>query len=531
MFVLNGSNWSLFYSAAWSIINSNASDNKILLSQRQTNGQSRVVILNSDGIVATILPQQKGISFPQKAIALNNDYWIADSIDGLSHFNPSFVAQYQLNSPASIALGEIKVINDVFYATSGEVTSSWVPQNNKNGIYFYNGIDWININRNNYPQLDSLPDFITIAIDPRDKTIWAGSFGGGLLHVKADNGLEIFKQNSPIKPAIANPGSYRVSGLAFDKDNNLWISNYGSNQPLLVKKNDGSWENFTTPFSLSSFAVGQILIDENNFKWIVSPGNGLICFNDNNTIENTADDQWKLITAGGGGGNLPSSDVLCVEKDKDGFIWVGTANGIGVIQCPATIFSNGCDAIWPIVQLGNFADYLFKGEAVKSIVTDGANRKWIATRNGAWLISSDGEKLVYHFTEDNSPLLSNDVSQITIDGRTGEVFFATTKGICSFRSTATEGTTKNENVLVFPNPVPPGYSGTIAIRGVTNNAIVKITELNGRLVYQTRASGGQAVWDGKDYRGKKIESGIYLVLISDDGRKENASTKIIFISK
>ena len=158
------------------------------------------------------------------------------------------------------------------------------------------------------------------------------------------------------------------------------------------------------------------------------------------------------------------------------------------------------------MQQGNFADYLFKGEGVRSIATDGTNRKWVATKKGVWLISADGEKVICNFNESNSPLLSDDVKQIAIDGKTGEVFFATAKGICSFRSTATEATVKSENILVFPNPVPPGFNGSIAIRGVANNAVVKITELNGRLVYQTRALGGQAVWDGKDYRGRNILS-------------------------
>ena len=532
LFVLDGNSWNFFYWDGWPVINMNASGNKILLSQRLASGQGRVLVLNSDGTVPIALPSQTGISFPRKVIVVNNDFWIADQIDGLSHFNPALVEQYTLNSPESIALGEIKFVNNIFYASSGEVNGSWIPQNNKNGIYIFKEGDWINFNRKNSPQLDSLPDLITLAIDKTDETIWAGSFGGGLLHLKKDNSLEVFKQNSAIKPSMNSPNSYRVSGLAFDGNNNLWISNYGSDQPLVVRKNDGSWKNFTIPFSLSSFEVSQILIDGNDFKWIVSPGNGLIVFNDNHTIDNTADDQWKLLTAGSGNGNMPATDIFCIEKDKEGFIWVGTSNGIGVIQCPSSIFStNGCDAVWPIVQQGNFADYLFKGEEVSSISTDGANRKWVATKNGAWLISAEGEKVISNFNENNSPLLSKDVREVAIDGRTGEVFFATTKGICSFRSTATEGTEKNQNVLVFPNPVPPGYNGTIAIRGVANNAIVKITELNGRLVHQTRALGGQAIWDGKDHRGKKIESGIYLVLISDDGRKETASTKIVFIAK
>jgi ligand-binding sensor domain-containing protein len=114
--------------------------------------------------------------------------------------------------------------------------------------------------------------------------------------------------------------------------------------------------------------------------------------------------------------------VLCVAKDKSGFIWVGTDDGIGVIQCPQEVFNTGCEAILPIVQQGNFAGYLFKGENVRSIAVDGADRKWVATRNGVWLVSVDGENVIERFTEDNSPLLSNDVKKIAINSKTGEVY-------------------------------------------------------------------------------------------------------------
>jgi ligand-binding sensor domain-containing protein len=440
---------------------------------------------------------------------------------------------YNLNSPQSIASGEIIFPGHSFYAAAGSVNANWQKQNNKNGIYQFLDGQWTNYNKGKFPQLDSLPDFITVTGDKRDESLWAGSYGGGLLHIKPGNVFEVFKQNSPIGQAVTDPGSYRVSGLAFDKDNNLWVANYGAAKNILVRKNDGNWKTFATPFPLNENAVAQIVVDDENQKWIVSPlGNGLVCFNDNNTIDNTGDDNWKLYRSGSGQGNLPSNNVLCMAKDKSGFIWIGTGDGIGIIQCPERVFSpQGCDALLPVVQQGGFNQYLFKGEEVSCIAVDGADRKWIGTKNGAWLISADGEKTIYRFTEANSFLLSNDIKKITIDGKTGEVFFATANGICSFRSTATEGGEKNENVLVFPNPVPPGYAGTIAIRGLVNNAIVKITEMDGRLVYQTRALGGQAVWDGKDYTGKKISSGVYLVLVSDDGRKENMATKIIFINK
>ncbi len=452
-----------------------------------------------------------------KAILVNNDYWVADSIEGLTKFRSIGFENYDLNSPQSIATGEMVFANHTFYAAAGSVNENWQKQNNKNGIYKFSEGQWTNYNSRNFVQLDSLPDFISVAVDPRDESVWAGSYGGGLLHIKAANNFEVFKQNSPIGQTTFDAGSYRVSGLTFDKENNLWISNYGAAQNIIVRKNDGSWKVFAPPFALNENATSQIIVDD---------------FNDNKTIDNAADDKWKMYRSGAGIGNLPTNNVLCIAKDKNGFIWIGTSDGIAVVQCPQTIFSSqGCDALLPVVTQGGFNQYLFKGEEVRSIAVDGADRKWVATKNGAWLISAEGDKVIYRFTETNSPLFSNDVKRIAIDGKTGEIFFATANGICSFRSTATEGGETNNNLLVFPNPVPPGYGGTIAIRGLVNNAIVKITELDGRLVYQTRALGGQAVWDGKDYKGRRISSGVYLVLVSDDGRKENLATKIIFISK
>jgi len=533
LFVQTGANWSFLYTDTWPFVSSNTTENKIQLCERRPNGTSRVVMLNADGTVFRTLANVAAVSFPRKAILYNNEPWVADQFACLSHFGTSLTyQQYILNSPQATASGEMLVYNNTFYATAGSVNDAWNYQYNGDGIYSFSAGSWNNINRYRYNQIDSLLDYITIAIDKRDETIWAGSFGGGLLHIKPGPVFEIFKQNN-LGVTVGDPGSYRVAGLAFDKENNLWISNFGAAQQLRVRKSDGSWRNFTVPFGLFQNALSQILIDDNNYKWIVAPlGNGLICYDHGASIDNTNDDKWRRYISGAGNGNLPNSEVLCVAKDKSGFIWVGTTDGIGVIQCPQDVFAaQTCEAILPIVPNGNFAGFLFKGQEVRGIAVDGADRKWVATKNGVFLISASGEKVIYQFTENNSPLLSSDVKKITIDGKTGEVYFATAKGICSFRSTATEGGEKNEDVVVFPNPVPPDYTGTIGIRGLVNNAIVKITELDGRLVYHTRALGGQAVWDGRNYKGQRISSGVYLVLVSDDGKKERIATKIFFISR
>jgi ligand-binding sensor domain-containing protein len=532
VFTENGNNWNLLFTeSSWKIRSINSSSGKLIICQ-VNNATAKITSLNTDGTVARIIQQPGVIVQPMKTTLAGNDYWVADSVGGLTRFTSSGSQRYNLNSPQSVATGEMIIVNNVLYAAAGTVNVSWQRQNNMNGLYKLSDAQWTNYNKRQFSQLDSFPDIISVAVDPRDESVWTGSYGGGLIHIKSGNSFEIFKQNSLIGQATFDPGSYRISGLAFDRERNLWIANYGAAQNVVVRKHDNTWKTFAPPFALNENAVAQIVIDDEGQKWIISPKNGLIVFNDNKTIDNTADDKWKLYRSGPGTGNLPSNNVLSIAKDKNGFIWIGTDDGIGIVQCPQNVFSSqGCDAFLPVVTQGGFNQYLFKGEEIRNIAVDGANRKWIATPNGAWLISSEGDKVIYRFTATNSPLLSDDVRSIAIDGRTGEVFFATGNGICSFRGTATEGGEANSNVLVFPNPVPPGYSGTIAIRGLVNNAVVKITEPDGRLVYQTRALGGQAIWDGKDYKGRKISSGVYLLLISDESRKENLATKIVFISK
>lgn len=533
LFMLNRGNWQLLYADTnWPIINTTSSNEKLLVSQRTISGNARVIIINSAGLIEKTIAQPNVISFPRSAIIDGSAIWIADQFGGLSKFDPG-VERFIPNGPPGPAEGEILVKNNQLYAAAGSVNTAWNYQYNRNGIYFFEQDIWSSKSYYNEPVLDSVLDFISLAVDPSDNSLWAGSYGGGLVNFSPSKPPYIYKKsNSTLQPAIGDATSYRVSGLSFDQNKNLWISNYGAPKNLQVRKVDGSWQAFSIPFSHLENAVGQIIIDDYDQLWIQSPkDNGLFCFNHGQNIDNTTDDQWKFYRSGVGNGNLPSNNVLSILKDKNGFIWVGTDKGIGIIQCTDRVFTGaGCDAILPIVQLDRFAGLLFRDETVQSMAVDGANRKWIGTKNGLWLISPDGDKVIYHFTEENSPLLNNDIKKITIDPATGEVFIATITGICSFRSTATEGENTNSNVLVFPNPVPPGYQGTIAIRGLVNNALVKITEMNGRLVFQTRALGGQAIWDGRNYRGEKIASGMYLVLVRDDSGSEKIATKIAISS-
>ncbi|HVF96661.1 MAG TPA: two-component regulator propeller domain-containing protein [Flavisolibacter sp.] len=527
LFAEDNGTWKFFFANGWNITSVNASENRLLLTQQQGNGKAQVVMLNETGAVQKTLQQTGVISSPKKAIAVGANYWTADLDGGLSHNNGNSFETFKLNSPQAIVLGEMVARSGVLWTTSGAVNNSWNYQYNPGGAARLEGSYWSPYNLYSYRQLDTLLDFITVAIDPRDNTAWAGSFGGGLVHFDNTSSPKIFKQSSPLGPAIGDPGSYRVSGLAFDAENNLWVSNFGASRPLHVLKADGTWQSFAAPFGLFQAAVAQIILDNEGQKWIQAPlGNGLLVF-DEGSFANTADDRWKLFKAGAGLGNLPGNEILCLAKDKSGFVWVGTTNGIAVFQCPQDALGTGCEAVLPVITEGAFAAYLFSGQEVRSIAVDGADRKWVATGSGVWLVTKDGDKVLANFTEQNSPLLSNDVRRIAIDGITGEVFTATAKGLISYRGSATEYEETRSSVLVYPNPVSPTFTGNIGIRGLPENAVVKITELNGRLVHQTRSLGGQAVWNGRDYRGGKVASGVYLVISADAEKGEKVVAKIV----
>lgn len=529
LLVNTGNSWQLLYhDPAWPIVGLSAGNNRLLVCQRTSSGASRVIVLNSNGQMERTIAQSGVISFPRSALIDNTNIWVADFFGGLSRFS-STIDRFIPNGPPGPATGELLSTGTALYAAAGSVNDAWNYLFNRNGVFQLKEDNWSFRGYFNTPILDSVLDFITLAEDPRDKSIWAGSYGGGLVRFK-ESSISIFKQyNSTLRAAIGDAGSIRISGLAFDSQQRLWVSNYGAPQNIQVRKTDSTWSSFAIPFSHTENAVAQIVVDDLDQLWIMSPkGNGVFCYNPGNNIDNTNDDRWKYFRQGAGNGNLPSNNVFSLMKDKNGFIWIGTDKGIGIIRCPETVFgAGGCEAIQPIIQQNQVAGLLFANEVVQCMAVDGANRKWIGTRNGVWLISANADKIIYRFTAENSPLLSNDVRKISIDPLSGEVFMATFNGICSFRSTATEGGQSNQNVLVFPNPVPPGYNGTIAIRGLVNNALVKITELNGRLVFQTRALGGQAIWDGRNYLGHKVAGGVYLVIIRDDQGQEKVATKIV----
>jgi ligand-binding sensor domain-containing protein len=317
----------------------------------------------------------------------------------------------------------------------------------------------------------------------------------------------------------------------FDNENNLWAVNSSAESILSRRSPEGEWTSYSLGSAASGVEVDKIVIDQSGQKWILGRNLNLYVFTDNNTLDNPADDQAKRLSDASGNGALEGSFVKSIAVDRDGLVWVGTDKGVVVFYSPSNVFSNqNFDAQQVLIEQDGYGQYLLETETVTAIAIDGSNRKWFGTdRAGLFLMSADGTKQIAHFTEVNSPLLSNTITGLTFTA-SGELFIATPKGIISYRSESVEPEPTLDRVVVFPNPVYKNFTGNIAIKGLVENSNVKITDIAGNLVYTVDAEGGQVLWNGYNFDGKKVTTGVYLVFISNRDGSATEVSKIMVIN-
>lgn len=467
----------------------------------------------------------------------NGAAWIADKESSLAKSPIRWQYKfYKPEGPAYKNSFKITSSQDQIWVASGGIQSNWDNAFENKGVYKFSNQKWSSYNSSNTDVFDSIKDVMKVLVNPENtEDIFIATWGKGIIRMKNGIVSNVYNNtNSTLSYASNYHGFIGVAGLAFDHNNYLWVTNSANSNALHFMTPSGQWQSLSLSPYVSDNAVGDLLIDDFGQKWIIIPrSGGIVVYNDNNTPEVAGDDRIKRLNGADNNGKLPSTGVNALAKDKEGNIFVGTDEGIAVFYSPGFVFSGeNFDAQQIYVEQEGISQYLLESEIVSCIAIDGADRKWFGTRNaGVFLMSKDATKEIYHFTKSNSPLLSDNIYSIGIDDITGEVFFGTENGIISFRSTATEGSEYQLNtVKVFPNPVRPNYNGKIAINGLVSDANVKITDASGNLVYETTALGGQAVWNGKNFNGERVATGVYIVFSTDIiTGEQSAVSKILFI--
>jgi hypothetical protein len=446
--------------------------------------------------------------------------------DGTNHF------QLIIDGPAKNYVSQMAIMKNKLVVAPVYLTEIWTNVWRSTGVYTYDFSSWKNIRKS---PLNSVIDLNCVAFlndDPNH--YFAASWGDGLCEFRNDTLFNIHNEsNSTLQPATTTCCSVRINGLASDTMGNLWVANAFTTKILSVRKPDASWQNFNfANYVVNSAIVGKVIIDRNNQKWIMLPSAGFLVFNDNGNYSAPNSSNTKKITTAAGSGGLPSSEVYSICEDKEGDMWIGTDKGIAVFYNPESILtsSSGWDCQQIIVDQNGIAKILLESETVFDIVVDGENRKWIATKNGVFCLSPDGQKEIYHFTEANSPLFADFVIDLEYNGKTGDIFFGTQKGIQSFRTEVIDPFEEFTDVYSYPNPVRPGYEGPIVIKGMVKDAVVKITDISGALVYETTSKGGQAIWYGKNYKGERVSSGVYVVFCASSDGEQKALTKILLVN-
>lgn len=535
LYRFDGTAWSnLLTQSNWQTIHLNNSNNGLQAVQyNSSNGQSKIGRWNGSSF--DFLPYDFYIAHPLQTVSdYNNHIWSADSIRGLVQENNNTFSAFIPNTPFSRACREMDYMNGTIYSTSSAINNGWAPNGLPEARYFSSckNYDWTSHTQYTDAILNDVNQIAVVKTLPSQNKVFFGaaefSQGGIIEYSLDDNSIKIEK-NAP-----GVPESFRITGADADEYDNVWFSNAYSRAPLICRKADGSYHYFNSGY-LSGELVKDVIVDDYNQIWIAkeSGSGGLVMLNYGNDIDDQSDDRYFNFTTGQGYGNLPVTNVICLAKDKQGDIWLGTTKGIARISCAAYVTDNACEAEQICIDRNDgsgFCDNLLEDEVVNCIKVDNANRKWIGTANGLFLVSADGLETIYKFTEDTSPLLSNVVRGITINEENGDVFIATNKGICSYRGDATTTTASFSEAFVYPNPVEHDYFGPIAIRGIPDNCTVKITDFSGNLVYQTTSTGGQAVWDGNLTNGKRAATGVYFALCLGSDKKQKAKLKFVLFN-
>lgn len=511
---------NLFYKSAYKVLSwSNMYSMSVRNNKLVSSYLYYTFIGNTDGTTETLNSIFK--NYKRDALVDKDGFiWTAEENMGLTSNYQDKEAIYSPSGVTSELAFSINAHGKSILVGAGGYNGSYAPNFSKDGFYLYSDFEWTNYNKSLVPTYD-YSDIIDAVYDTQRNKYFLASYTKGMI---VWDGKEEFTRltaaDSSGIPFFTISGQTRITSVNLDTENNLWITNHlTGGEPSIHKLSpSNAWTSYSLKESLGGEPL-DLLIDNTGQKWILCKGQAIVVWNSETKKERT-------LKNGTGTGALPSSKINCITKDRNGQIWAGTNAGVAVFTQPEHALTESFyEASLPIFEQRP----LLQDETVLTIAVDGANRKWFGTSNGVFLFDENATESIYAFNTENSLLPSNYVNDIEINKETGEVFFATSKGIVSFWGDATEPKEDFGNAKIFPNPINPGYDGYVTINGLKDFSVVKITDMAGNLVYEQTSNGGTATWNTQTIHGELAASGVYLVYTSDQDFIEKYIGKIVIV--
>lgn len=442
-------------------------------------------------------------------VADGNSVWYAHRIYGLGCYKGGEETNIITpNGPASNNFYNVCYnAGNIMVAPGGMIRTG---QNNYNtaDIYTFDGNRWSSIDYQEFPVFSGCYDIINFATHGSKNHFIASSWNYGILEY--DNGTFIH-HNAESTNGLLND---RVSYCTYDKKGNLWMANTLADKPITVRTASGDWYNYAYSSHMTGLHTGKLICTRNNDLWLVSHrGIGVLVWNPNGTPETNSDDEYSFFFPSDETGKRLNCNINDIAEDKNGILWLATDEGVYIYDHPEQVLQdNSVHARYPQMIVEGYYQSLLVTEIVNTIAIDGGNRKWFGTENGGiFVISPDGTEQIASYNTSNSPIFSNNVKSIAIDDDKGIIYIITDKGLQSATVSSTRDYDASAEITAYPNPVPPDYYGDVAIRGLLDNSVVRITDLRGNLIHETMSNGGGALWNLCNRDGRRVETGIYLI--------------------